>query len=963
MLHSTFWNHGVEDLGLPPWAISMFPMPSDLPLKNDSTFSNEFRSRKTDEWDRQANSSSASDGAFLDFLYPPQALARLQRANKQQWHRWEKRNAQRLPEGFVLASRGFASRSSEQHAFAKAAMEESIEQAQLHETFMDDTGQFGEVARDQVNLPKVGQEVSENTFEDTLPNQRMVSSGTTAGGYASNDHDDISSESAFADSPAELADGVDAVKRLRNALMLSQDGSNQNADKSVQNTESVWKIYSHLQAQDRIDNKLKADLAQWLSDQHNKGADVHCLELYHSTPKPLRALGILQDVLPVILRRKSLRQAAQLHKEALQTNEDCYHISRTIFEEAVEKSWWRLAMQIEADYHAKYRDDESNKSRVSHFWKDVSKIPQLLSKAIDLAKFLEGNESVHLAESHTRSFCTAFFKEAISQEFLRQDASLRSTTMLRKQSPPRAKIRSFFRHISRMESKEYTVRFFEDVMLAMIRRDSTLNYAQFHHVTSYVYSLYRRVHKATPPEWLLMMLLQRITKYTETLHMLQPTWRSLTIKGVVDDWKRYHRRLSEKAVERLIVFYARCGDVDEHERWMEYLQGVYGSSQTRIEILWTRIYVHAQNADPVKAHEAFKSAKRIAAKHNEKPDIKCWGSLLHAHERADDLEGGMTTLQDLVDHSGLKPDPYSFHTVLQMLAKRGDAEGTEELLRQYDRLVGKARETALVGSLITAHVENEDMQKAEAILRETIARVRAGEIRGSLLGCFNILMTAYSRLRDIDATLGTYRWMKVESIKPDEDSFAALIQGLAFYRRTDVAQKIVRTIMPENEVLPTALHYTIVIAGYTNQRQYRKAVVTYEQMLMHNIKPTSASHIAYFKAKTKAAHISTPADDGGEAVPLEETINELERLIRGDVESATSSKQSTSRRNAPQLFGTSPAAYFDILIFTHGERRCIEAVRELYRRYKENVEARGNAQEVPPIQLMGSLMEAHRRGW
>ena len=90
MLHSTFWNHGAGALDLPPWALSMFPMPSDLRLKHDNTTAYKPKSRRTVQADVIPSLNAAPEGVFLDFLYPPQALAWLQRTSvQQQLQRWE----------------------------------------------------------------------------------------------------------------------------------------------------------------------------------------------------------------------------------------------------------------------------------------------------------------------------------------------------------------------------------------------------------------------------------------------------------------------------------------------------------------------------------------------------------------------------------------------------------------------------------------------------------------------------------------------------------------------------------------------------------------------------------------------------------------------------------------------------------------------------------------------------------
>ena len=123
MLHSTFWSHGAGDLDLPPWATSMFPIPLDLPLRHDDKSGVQHGVQTGQDQRGQHVGHGLTDGVFLDFLYPQQALALLNKHNAQQWQRWEKRNARRLPDGFVVASRGYASKSKTAKAKRAAKLE------------------------------------------------------------------------------------------------------------------------------------------------------------------------------------------------------------------------------------------------------------------------------------------------------------------------------------------------------------------------------------------------------------------------------------------------------------------------------------------------------------------------------------------------------------------------------------------------------------------------------------------------------------------------------------------------------------------------------------------------------------------------------------------------------------------------------------------------------------------------
>jgi hypothetical protein len=73
-LGSTFWNHGAGDLDLAPWATAHTTQP---PL--DVHGSTQLPRRASKKEQEKRVDSPPVESPFLDFLYPPQALALLHR--------------------------------------------------------------------------------------------------------------------------------------------------------------------------------------------------------------------------------------------------------------------------------------------------------------------------------------------------------------------------------------------------------------------------------------------------------------------------------------------------------------------------------------------------------------------------------------------------------------------------------------------------------------------------------------------------------------------------------------------------------------------------------------------------------------------------------------------------------------------------------------------------------------------
>lgn len=270
-LHSTFWAHGAGGLDLPPWAVSMLPMPTDLPLKHDNI-------------KQKASTGSGSsfalpqEGVFLDFLYPPQALAWLHRTNGQCWERWERRNARRLPEGFIQASRGYSSRSYGKSATTATRRKEKHEDENKDplQGVSSLTGKGDSLiqhARGDEDL------YDEQGTDEHIPANVLIRREPSDG---QNSSDAALDSDEFADTPGELAEaGVEEhpdnpLKALRDLV------ASRRVARGTDPTSRAWTLYNLLKDDDREDAHLKSWLLAYFAAKGNDVADAHCISLYYA---------------------------------------------------------------------------------------------------------------------------------------------------------------------------------------------------------------------------------------------------------------------------------------------------------------------------------------------------------------------------------------------------------------------------------------------------------------------------------------------------------------------------------------------------------------------------------------------------------------------------------------------------------------------------------------------------------
>lgn len=888
-LHQTFWTHGAGDLDLPPSLLGTTPPP---PNPDD---------RRQDG--RNGDSATATESPFLDFLYPPQALALLHRASEPRREKWEERNARRLPRGFVQATRGYASGTAERRS-AENKQEAAPEETQenwLPLEFLAD-GKTEELVPDTGDADTAGE--SEHSPETTSEAPGLL-------------------DAAF---PADQA----SSKQLRNLMTASHRNiALQDAVKSMDHTTKAWEIYEQLDASEKDNLDLKTALLKFLSTHHNEVAETHCLELYSSIPAPQRNMEIYKPALSVFLRCNLYGLAEQGHAEALERLSNAHELSGWLCRYAIEHEMWDMAFRLKHQLDARHEGILQAVAAKS-FWQQITEMPDLLSKAISLSKHFRILKRTNAMSRETRDFCKIIFREGIVQEFISYNKKGSPEVSEARKSYQRRRIRYLLGEIS-LQNRE-TATFFRDVIMAVIAPSSSIHYPDVHTVVSYMYVQYRKMTGVVPEKEMLHQLLYRLRQYSAALQDTHRNAHSIKIDTIHSDWHRYHGRTPVWVLEELMTYYAREGLLDRLEGYRRYLFKTYPDYADRAKALWTLIYVHARRADVQQAKNAFDGIKRLAKVARTVPDTRCWNVLLHAHSRADDLDGALETLREMLATPGVQLTRYAFHPVLELYANKGDAESVNNMLEQYDEVCEEKRNTALYGSLMRALIKNNEVHAAQRLLGEIIEKRKGREIEGSLTGPFNMLLVTYALRREVDAAMRVYRWMKSEKVIMDADTYSALMQALISYRQSPAANKILTTVMRDKGVQPTAFHYALVIKGYINQGMYQEAVHLGRKMERKNIRKSISFNVAYLQAKALLESKHKQSSDTRE-LPLEDTMRDLEVMLESDVLEGVASKQ-PQKLNISQP-GAAEAAYFEQLIYVHGKRRCLDAVKELIARYEQ----------------------------
>jgi pentatricopeptide repeat-containing protein PET309 len=934
-LGPNFWSHAASDLEHSPWAATSSAHQPSPPLE---VHGNKQRSQHASKPARDETTANEdpSDGPFLDFLYPPQALALLRQNGSHRVERWETRNERRLPKGFVNANRRYSS---------KATAGKSVVERGTTELDEDSTQDVPGNAK--------------SAERDHDPDHSVADAAATWVGDEdrSTNKTDIPGEPQDEDH-MKLHASTTPLPRLKELRLLmsssADDAVLKQPDESLVYTEKSWALFEGLEDKDREDISLKAKLLEWLSKHENETAETYCLQLYDSIPTAHRTMAVYKSALSAFIRSNLYGLAEQGHAEALDRLPNGHDVSVWLCRIAIENEMWDLASRVKHQLDTKH-DGQATAWTDNMFWRQISETPNLLPKAINLSKHYRMLNQADALTPEFQRFSISMFKIAIIHQFTTSPKKGDRNPSMAQKSLDDSRIRYLVGRIQLTNPD--TPRFFQDVIETLTFPNSEVRHHDAHKTVSYMYRQYRTMSDVSLSQKLLSALTMRVAEYSETRAGKMNGSSRIASSVLEEDWVKYHGKMDLRTYRLVMLYYAKSGNIERLQSCCKRLREQYSSYAELKEVLWIVIYAYARRGELKAATSAFEEVKSLAEDAGEPFDLRNWNVLLHAHSRADDLDGALEVLDKLAD-AGIKPDIYSIHPVLELYAARGDVASVENLLEQCDDLIGPTRRTELYGSLMTAHINANDVDSAQKVLTDLVPKVKAGEVQGTLTKCFNILLGALSLQRDTESTMEVYHWMKAEQVGVNNFTYAAIMQGLVAYRRPDAAWNILNSVMPEEGHKPRAFHYAVVMTGFVRTHAYKTVMDIYETMIRRNIKPTVNTDAIYAKARALYQTRQNPqrrelkTDDSVSLI-----VNELDGIFR-DPNAGLAPHQ--PQYYSPMEDHSPRTLMFSHLIYSYGSRRSLKAVRLLLEKYQQTTENSGKSISEPlPLRILSAVMPAY----
>ena len=423
---------------------------------------------------------------------------------------------------------------------------------------------------------------------------------------------------------------------------------------------------------------------------------------------------------------------------------------------------------------------------------------------------------------------------------------------------------------------------------------------------------------------------------------------------VLSDYRKYHGGPTPNAYRQIIHEEAHQGDTDAVHGLFNERCNRFGTP-TDLRDVRPLLIVHSRR---VETHEVCKQFHRLSQEFGIEPDVHCWNIVIAAHARAGDVGGALDWFTKLLD-SKVQPDSYSFGTMMNMYANRGDLEAVEELLQQSKSVVDKMT-TAMVDSLVLAHIRNERIEEAEKMVESAVNM----DLEGTRTRMWNYLLNAYAFRGDIENLARVHTRIKDVGVPRDSMTYVAIMQGLVIRRRVDDADKILKVIMPKKGIQATATHYAVIMGGYLAIRKYPKIFSLYQRMIERNVKSQLSTQTLMIKAAAKANQY----EHQEQGIPEEHfDLSQAEAMLEQAVSIMDpmdiSAKEPLKGVGVQRLDEAFVSTHFDYLIFVYGRQKAFDKVSVLYDKYIDTVKKFKPENDLspvsPPTNMLSALMVAH----
>ncbi|KAK8042725.1 coxI translation protein CYA5 [Apiospora phragmitis] len=464
-----------------------------------------------------------------------------------------------------------------------------------------------------------------------------------------------------------------------------------------------------------------------------------------------------------------------------------------------------------------------------------------------------------------------------------------------------------------------------------------------------VYKIYRELPGASPSR----AVLYATYKAYNSLSRSQNSAKLAGVELLWGDWHKFHESPSRRAFQQALSFYASQGNKERvFSLWSDYMKrfasiGVLQGDDAFAHLL----QVHAVREEVELVQRVFND---ISEKFGMKPNRHCWNILLNAYVKAGDYDNAIRVFDDLIVTVG--PDRYSYGTLMHMAAVRGDLGFTIDLYRKGRRQNVIDNDTATLGALVEAYVQNDHFHEAEDVCIRSAKR----GLKDTWL--WNRLVHAYGTRRNLASINRLLSVMTDLDIPYDDYTYQELLLGLALCRQPQHALALMAVSIKEKAFEVREEHFHILMGAFIKTGEPHLVIRVYKLMEQCGIQATSSSMTQIMTALVQWQQMPPQIRRNTSFTQsVEKSIQEFYKTFGPSTNEAprrwpTHNSQAPTESHLLQ----SHRATFQIsrMVYLCTQMKNMAKVQELVDLYRQVVFGNKNSSRPLPIQLLDSMIWA-----
>lgn len=516
-----------------------------------------------------------------------------------------------------------------------------------------------------------------------------------------------------------------------------------------------------------------------------------------------------------------------------------------------------------------------------------------------------------------------------------------------------------------------------ETALSLTRRSANLGFLQRSHYDHAIQTLLRIGTRATR---VFSMVLYRNFRWhlrtckptKKLLHqLLEMLGEMRTHHGVqflLDEFAHFFKQPSIGAYNFALLAFSRSGDVPKTQETFNKMVELYGSSTTNPNVdhktprtpRWVSplIHAHARMADYPSAEHEF---HRIIHIYKIQQSRHCWNALISAHANARNSYGAFKVWRRM-HRKGVRPDWYTYGTLMGMCARMGDVENTIALCKMAEKMPGKMP-VVLMDTVVEAYCRNQRFQEAE----EMAERCLALSLSGSRTRMWNVLLWSHAFRADLDSVSRIQTRMKEAGIKFDEMTYAAIMLCFVIIGQPNSARRLLRGLQRGRRIQATEFHYTLVLYGYVQQGNRDMIYLINKEMEQRFKNPGMSARILMLRATLQRDTfiLPSPADgleDSEYRLALSEDL--LFKAVFDFDQRQFGSKYPRPGTSSLPVDDAFPSALYEPILQAYSGEGMHRRAQQLLREYGKDVEAALASDKrtvVPSLRFLSVLMEVYSR--